>query len=325
MERVERELDVVGLAIGSNPDASKLAVVRSILWLISRDDPADFLLPKHIRDKEDAVDVLGGHLAVGGDGADAMLDDHTVIHEPEHLETREVVDLIVSPKMSLEGGIIDQLIEDMLYYTACTMYVVCAIDVVYGDKGDADVDDVPPIAHTVGNKSLQYEPFAFGIPPLRLRLRLQLRAQRCAIGAASFAGDPSPSSFESEGEVTWDRPMQDIGDDRGDIIVDATPLFAHTVGGELLQRWPQTVDAPPPRFDTLECEAGAARFAGGPSPTPCKPEGGVTRDRSLQRAVGDRGGTCHAPCSGEGGQFFDHHHIHESPAPRIVFNRVGIG
>ena len=84
-------------------------------------------------------------------------------------------------------------------------------------------------------------------------------------------------------------------------------------------------DTPPPRFDTLQCEAGAARFAGGPSPTPCRPEGGVTRDRSLQRAVGDRGGTCRATCSGEGGHFLNDHHIHEGPAPRRAFNKVGIG
>jgi len=84
-------------------------------------------------------------------------------------------------------------------------------------------------------------------------------------------------------------------------------------------------DTPPPRFDTLQCEAGAARFAGGPSPTPCRPEGGVTRDRSLQRAVDDRGGTCRATCGGEGGHFLNDHHIHEGPAPRRAFNREGIG
>ena len=113
--------------------------------------------------------------------------------------------------------------------------------------------------------------------------------------------------------------------DRGDIDVDTAPLFAQTVGGELLQQKPQTVDIPSPGFHALESEASAASFAGGLSPPPCKPAGGVTRDRSFQKNMGDRGGTCHAPCGGGGGRFFDYHHIHERPAPRTAFNRVGIG
>ena len=158
LEKVQAGLDRRGLAIEFDPDAPKLDMVRAILWLINRDDPADFLLAEHVHDSEPhTVNVLGGRLYVDGEGADA-------------------------------------------------------IDVVYGDRGDIDVD--------------------------------------------------------------------------------TAPLFAQTVGGELLQQKPQTVDIPSPGFHALESEASAASFAGGLSPPPCKPAGGVTRDRSFQRNMGDRGGTC---------------------------------
>ena len=244
-EKVQAGLDRRGLAIEFDPDAPNLDMVRAILWLVNRDDPADFLITMHAHDSEDTVDVREGRLDEDGEGTDVSFDDRTITREPVQQEAREVGDPTVSPELSSSKEAIDRLIEDMLYYTAFSMYLACAIDVVYGDRSDTDIDIVP--------------------------------------------------------------------------------LLAQTVGGELLQRKPQTVDIPSPGFHALKSEASAASFAGGLSPPPCKPAGGVTRDRSFQRNMGDRGGTCHAPCGGGGGQFFDYHHIHERPAPRAAFNRVGIG
>ena len=119
---------------------------------------------------------------------------------------------------------------------------------------------------------------------------------RCAIGVASFTGDPSPSPFESEGEVAFDRPMRDVG-----------------------------VDTPSHHSHTLQSEALAAGFAGGFSPPPCRPGGGVTLNQSLREVAGDRGGTCRTPCDGGGVRSLNDHHIHEGPAPRKAFNREGIG
>jgi hypothetical protein len=111
--------------------------------------------------------------------------------------------------------------------------------------------------------------------------------------------------------------------------IDIAPLFVHAVGGELLQHEPQAIDIPSLRLDAQQCEVGAASFAGGLSPSPCKSEGEMTWDRSLQGVGGDRGDTCRvlqtALWCGGGDRLFDYHHVHESPAPRSVFNKVGIG
>ena len=107
--------------------------------------------------------------------------------------------------------------------------------------------------------------------------------------------------------------------------IDIAPLPAHAVGSELLQQTPRAVDIPPLRFDAQQRKVKAASFAGGLSPSPCKPEGEKSWDRPLQEVGGDRGGTCPALRGVGGDRLCDDRHVHESPAPRTVFNKVGIG
>jgi hypothetical protein len=239
LEKVQAGLDRRGLAIEFDPDAPKLDMVRAILWLINRDDPADFLLAEHVHDSEPhTVDVLGRNWNEGGESADASFNFRAVIREPVQQETCEVVDSIVSPEMSLSRDTVDRLIENILYCAACAMCVAIAIDVVHNDFNDIDIG--PPFVHAVGGELLQRGPQAVDIPSLRLD------AQQCRVGVASFAGGFSPSPCKSEGETTWDRSLQGVGGDRGDTCrVLRTALWSG--GGDRLFDYRHVHEGPTPR------------------------------------------------------------------------------
>ena len=222
-----------------------------------------------------------------GESADASLDDRTIVHEPERLETREVLDTIISPEISLKKETIGKLIDQYQTYIATSTSAKVPIP--------APVTvPVPPVLH-------------LPVPVLPSTSTTSTVDQYCTASSTYVAC-----------AIDVVRGVR-VG------IDDITPPVVHAEDAGLLQPKPQTVDIPSPRFDALKSEVKAASFAGELPPSPCRPEGELTGDRSLRKDVGDRGGICRTPCSGGGDRFSDYPHVHESPAPRRVFNKVGIG
>ena len=226
-------------------------------------------------------------LSEDGESADASLDDRTIVHEPERLETREVLDTIISPEISLKKETIGKLIDQYQTYIATSTSAKVPIP--------APVTvPVPPVLH-------------LPVPVLPSTSTTSTVDQYCT----------ASSTYVACTDV--------LRDDR--VGIDGiTPPVVHAEDAGLLQPKPQTVDIPSPRFDALKSEVKAASFAGELPPSPCGPaEGELTGDRSSRKDVGDRGGICRTPCSGGGDRSSDCPHVRESPAPRSIFNRVGIG
>jgi len=308
MEEVHSGWSRRGLTSELDDDTLLLEMTRTILCLIRFDEPIDFLYTEHFRGSgRGTVNVLRQDMNEGGGFADVSSFFRAVIREPVQQETRKVLDTIISPEMSLKRETIDQLIEDM--------------------------------------------PQTVDLPPPRFD------ALESEVKSASFAGELSPSPCKPEGELTGDRSLRRVVGDRGGICrtphsgggdrssnhphvhetcaigvvhsslsnIDIAPPPAHAVGSELLQRTPRAVDIPPLRFDAQQRKVTAASLAGGLSPSLCKPESGKSWDRPLQGIGSDRGGTCPALCGVGGDRLCDDRNIHECPAPRTIFNKVGIG